>query len=84
MPLTQEIEVYRGPEGHILKLEKETARAVPADFRAITAAGSYVRIYASRQAALRWLRKMEAQRQAKLDKLRHSEAVILARAEQYR
>jgi hypothetical protein len=84
MPSCQETEVYRGPEGHIIRSEMDTFTSIKIEFRGITAAESLSRIYASKQSALKWLRKMEAQRQAKLDKLRHSQAVILAKAEQYR
>jgi hypothetical protein len=79
MPLTQETEVYRGPEGHVIKSEKETATAVAVDFKAVTAVGSYVRIYASKQASLKWLRKMEAKRLAKAQQFVRVESLTLGK-----
>lgn len=67
-------EVYRGPEGHIVR----DAAIHFTQYRAVTAIESRSRIYASRQGALNWLRKMEAKRQAKnADAIAREKALIL-------
>jgi hypothetical protein len=76
MPGVKDTEVYRGPEGHVIRQEALHFT----QHLAVTAIGSYSRIYASRQGAVKWLVKMEAKRQVRLDKLRHSQGVILAKA----
>lgn len=80
MPGVKYTEVYRGPEGHVIRQEALHFT----QHLAVTAIGSKSRYYASRQGAVKWLQKQYALRQAKLEKLAHGESVIIAKSAQYR